>query len=258
MMIAAKKHATMLFLLAAPLLFSGCLKCEVLLDLDKSGSGSLETSYSISENAVAQLKSMVKLSKQLGQMSGESAESTLKNPELLLFLDPSEEKLLARLNQYKKFGLEVDKLRVKSRNSWRSVDLRVEFDSIAEIAKTDFFPNIGFSLYKRKSGDYVFFRQNFNAGNPNKSVVQTPSAQRLITPIIEGFDVTVKVHTPTRVLDTNADSRGLNSATWIFDQDKDPKSFQRLQNQEYIILLDGAGMAIPDIKIVEKKGPEQK
>jgi hypothetical protein len=257
MMKTAKQHALMI-LLAVPLLCSGCLKCEVILDIQKDGKGSIEASYSVSENAVAQLNSMVKLSKQLNQMSADSAKKDLKDPELLLFLDPDEKKIRARLAEYKKFGLEIDKLRVKTRNSWRSVDLRLEFDDLAEVAKADFFSEIGFSLYKRKSGDYVFFRQNFNAGNPNAAIVKDPSAQRLISPILEGFEVTVKVHTPTRVVDTNADSSGLTSATWTFRQDKDPQSFQKLQNQEYIILMDGSGISIPDIKIVKKEGSEAK
>lgn len=246
-------------LLAVPLLSTGCLKCDMLLELAADGSGYMEVTYSISENAVAQLNSMLKLGKHLDQVSAETPTAPLEDPKLMLFLDPDENKIRDELSKYKKYGLKLDKLRVKSRNARRTVDIRLEFKNIAEVAKADFFSDIGFSLYRRKSGDLVFFRRNMNADNPNKNILADEAAQKMVAPILEGFEVTVKIHTPGKVLDSNAQSHGLTSATWSFIQDTDPKAFQKLQEQEYIILMDGSGVTIPDIKVVteKQKVPEQ-
>ncbi len=243
--------------LLIPALCTGCLKGELLLEIDKHGSGSLEASYSITENAVAQLKSMVDLAHRLEDMSLGKSKAPEPDPGILLFLDPDEQKIRAELAKYEKSGLKLDKLRVRSRNARRSVDLRLKFNDIIDVARADFFADIGFSLYRRKSGDLVFFRKSMNENNPQKGVLADESAQRLIAPILEGFMITVKIHPPGRILESNATSAGLNSATWVFDQDKDPRAFHRLQNQEYIMLIEGEGITIPDIKIVTSKPEKQ-
>jgi len=228
----------------------GCLKADLMLEIGKDGSGSLEASYTITENSIAQLNSMVNLSHQLNKIGLGTSEKPAADPEILLFLDPDENRIRSNLAKYEKHGLKIDKLRVRSRNSQRSVDLRLNFDNIAEVAKADFFADNGFSLYRRKSGDMLFHRKSMNADNPDKDALLDPEAQKMVAPILGGFMVTVKVLTPGRVLETNADSSGLKSATWIFDQDRDAKAFQRLQNQTYMILIEGADITIPDIRIV--------
>lgn len=243
-------------LLTLSLFATGCLKCDILLALSPDGSGYIESSYSITENATSQIRSMVKLGKQLDMVTSSVSSEPTRNPEMMLFLDPDENQIRKELAKYEKFGLVVNKLRVRSRNSTRFVDIRLDFKDIAKVAQADVFADIGFSLYRRKSGDLVFFRRNLNAGNPDKDILDSPEAQRMIAPILEGFNVTVKVHTPGRILDSNAHTRALKSATWTFDQDKDPKAFQNLQSQEYIILIDSTGITIPDIKIETKKAVE--
>ncbi len=244
-----------LLLLALPFLSTGCLKCDILLELSPDGSGSLESTYSVTESATAQLKAMLKLSQQLGQIST-GVQADPKDPEMMIFLDPNEGRIRKKLAKYKKYGLTLDKLRIKSRNARHTVDIKLKFEDIAKVAQADFFSDIGFSLYRRKSGDLVFFRHNLNAGNPNKELLASTDAQEMIAPILEGFDVNVKVLTPGRVLDSNAHTRSVRSATWSFDQDKDPSAFQKLQSQEYIILIESTGITIPDIRIVTEKKKE--
>ena len=251
----AKQPTALLTLALLPFLFTGCLKCDILLELSPDGSGSIESTYSVSENAIAQLNAMVKLGKQLDEISGDQSREALKDPEIMLFLNADKDKIRARLAPYEKNGLVLDKLRVRSRNAWRTVDIRLEFDDIAKLAKADFFKDIGFEFYRRQSGNYVLKRPSMNADNPNNETVNNADARRLMAPVLEGFEMTVKVHTPGRVLESTAPGGGAglsSAATWVFDLEKDPKAFQKLQDQEFIILIDGTGVNIPDIKLDKK------
>jgi len=111
-------------LTSLPLLLSaGCLKCDMILDLAKDGSGSLEVNYSISENSISQLDAFAQLTRQLDAVSGKQPDALLKDPDMLLFLRPEEEQLKKRLSAYQKNGLTVEKLRVSSNNARASASL---------------------------------------------------------------------------------------------------------------------------------------
>lgn len=252
------KHLAVVIIATIPLVIcSGCLKCDLTLDITKNGAGFIEVNYSISENAVSQLNALANVTKQLDAVSGRKPETVLKDPDMMLFLTPEEDKLRKRLSVYKKNGLTIDKLRVSSNNAWRNVELRLNFLNIADVARADFFPDAGFSLYRRSNGSYVFLRKSISEAAKNKNILLTADTQRLIAPILEGFDVSIRIHTPGRILDSNAHSKAVASATWTFDQERDPSAFQKLQKQEFVILIDGTDVKIPDIKIV-KTTPEPK
>lgn len=245
-------------LTSLPLLISsGCLKCDMILDLTKDGSGSIEVNYSISENSIAQLDTFAKLTRQLDAVSGKQPDAVLKDPDMMLFLRPEEEKLRKRLSAYQKNGLTIDKLRVSSNNSWRNVDLRLKFLNIADVARADFFADAGFSLYKNSKGNYIFLRKSMSESSRGKTTLLNPDTQKLAAPMLEGFHFSVKIHTPGRVLESNAHDKSVTSVTWNFDQDRDSAAFQKLQNQEFAILIDGTDVKIPDIKIVKTR-PEPK
>ena len=237
-------------ILAAPVLITGCLKADLLLDLKQDGSGYLEAEYTLSETSINQIKSMVKLSQDLDKVSLGKSQKQPPDPAMLLFLDPDETKIRSELEKYSKFGLSVNKLRVRSSSGQRTVDMKLEFNSIADLARADFFSDIGFSLYRQKSGDLVFHRKSMGENKSAANIFDDENARRLIAPILEGFMVTVRIQPPGRILESNADSSGVSSATWTFDQEKDAKAFQRLQNQEFTMLIDSTGVKIPDIKIV--------
>lgn len=241
-------------LISLPLLTStGCLKGDLLLDITKDGSGSIEVNYSISENAISQLDALSKLSIQLDTVSGRQPAVLLKDPDMMLFLRPEEDKIRKRLAVYQKNGITIDRLRVNSNNSIRNVDLRLKFLNITDVARADFFPDAGFSLYKNDKGNYIFLRKSMSESGRGKTTLLNPDMQKLAAPVTEGFSVSIKVHTPGRVLESNAHDKGVASATWTFDQERDPAAFQKLQNQEFAILIEGKDVRIPDIKIVKTR-----
>lgn len=240
-------------ILAALLPFaSGCLKGSFTLDINRDRSGSFEANYAVSETAISQISSLIQVSRQLEALSS-SVKRNEQKEDIMLFLNPDETRLRQLISRYEKDGVRLDKLKIRSKDSRRSVDLRVEFTDIVKLAKTDFFPDIGFSLYRKPSGDYIFFRKNLASEQSSADILKTPEMQRLINPFLSGMEVSVKLRAPGRILQTNAHNHGLKSATWIFEHDKNPGAFEALQKQEYIAVIDGSELSIPDIRIVKAK-----
>lgn len=227
---------------------TGCPKLAQTLTLTETGSGSFEVSYSIPEQAIDQLKAMASLHRQMVAASGQPFETDQGYEDAYLFLDPDEDALRAKIGKYKANGVEIEQMNVQTRNAWRQVHLKIRFRDIGELAETDFFNDYGFSLYKSPKGNYVLYREAPEAEHEYPTNLDDPKISRSLTPILGGFNVTVHVNTPTQILKTNAQRHTAHTASWQFDYDRDPNAFVYLQKQTFMIVFDGRGLSLPQIK----------
>ena len=235
------KVLPVLVLLAA----SGCLKLDETLTIEKNGSGNIELTYIIPEQTVAQMKSMFKLRDQMDLITGQSAPQTKEEIFQRLFFDPAEERIRQQLKRYEPFGITIDTLKVETRSSARNVNLKVLFADLARLAKTDFFPEHGFTLARNKDGTYTFYR----ASEPNGSQENIGSeAAGLLTPVLNGFRAALKINTPGKIIETNASRKTLYNAAWIFEFDKDPNAMTALQRQNMKIVFDGKDLNLPEVR----------
>ena len=239
-----------LIALALVIALQGCLKVDETLTIEKNGSGNLDVLYSVSEQTIAQMKSMFKLRDQMAAVTGDDAPQTMEDRFQQIFFDPSEAQIRALFKKYESLGIQVETLKVDTRNATRTVNLKITFSDLAKVGRADFFPHHGFSLTHNSDGTYTFFRSPESDSFLRPQDVGADSG--LLSSVLTGFRVAIKVTTPGKVLETNASRRTLYNSAWIFDYDKDPKAVTALQNQKMKIIFDGNGINLPELRQLTK------
>lgn len=228
---------------------SGCIKVDHTLTLEKNGSGNFELLYSIPEQTVSQMKSMFRLRDQMNTVLGQAMPPTMEDEFEQAFFDPSEEKITRLVKKYEKFNIKMDTLKVETRNAVRNITIKLAFADLSQVAKADFFPRHGFSLFRNKDESYTFSRlPDSDQTTLLKPHATIPEASGLLTPVLSGFRVALKVNTPGKILESNASRKTLYNAAWIFDFDKDPNAVEALQNQSMKIVFDGKGSHLPEVR----------
>lgn len=232
---------------------AGCIKSDMTITLNADGSGVLEASYEISEVAVSQVKEMNKVREMMTKINVTNESFDLSHPVAAALFDPEEASLRRAFARYSGNGITIEKLRVDKRDQWRSVVIKLPFNNITNVAKADFYPDYGFSLIKRKDGNYLIRRRSEASGNGIAGILNTSASSKLISSVLSGFKVVVKVVVPSKVLDSNANTKGLYSAVWSFDYDKDVNAFTALQNQDFTVMFDGKTLNLPQILYKQDK-----
>jgi hypothetical protein len=225
----------------------GCLKTEHDLRIKEDGTAEYRLDYSISEQAIVQLRAMEKLKQQLAEASGMPAPANTLHPLLAAFLDPDETTIREAITAYKDDGIALKNLDVESRAAWRNVKLQIEVKDLKKAAQTDFFKAHGFDLNRDDAGRYVFWREP-HINKPGE-IPKAPSEAELrdLIPIVSGFNTTVNVTVPGRIYASTAFRSTLNTATWIFDFDREPAAIQTLQHQPFRIVFDSQNANLPEL-----------
>jgi hypothetical protein len=235
--------------LALAVLSSGCVKMEQNLILRENGSGSLELNYSIAEQTVGQIDSILKLSRDLESVQGTNAAANVSADLSRLLFSPQKAEILAKLKEYEQFGIVTDKAEIKTRDIRRTVSIKVRFNSLSDLAKTDVFQAYGFSVQKDRNGSYVLSRdpavQN-PAIRPDYSDAETA---RMVTPLLNGFHVSFSISTPGRIIESTGVSAGPYTTTWLYDFDRNPNAVTALQSQQFRVVFDGAGLKLPELQV---------
>lgn len=233
-------------LILSIILLNGCLNLDQTLTIQKDGSAMLDVTYSLTENSIIQAKAMLKLKEQMNAYSMNKKPDSTQDKYVLLLLDPVQDSLRKELNSYKPYGITIKHLRVETRREFRYVSIKLAIDNLAKAAETDFFRAYGFSLTKTPNDNYRFLRPRSIAqqGSP---YAFSESDIRVLTPILNGFHVEIKIVTPSRILKTNAPKSVENVAEWIFDFDNNPNAIVALQNQNFDVLFAGPGLDLPRI-----------
>jgi hypothetical protein len=225
-----------LLLPALALLASGCLKLEETFTIRADGSATLDLVYDISEQAVSQMKALLKVKAQMAALTGD--EPVAQDDRLELFLNPAEDQIRRRLKPYEKLGITVDRLRVETRDNWRHVQLKATCKNLTDLAKADFFADCGFSLSRDKDGNYTLVRDP-ESQNETPAGLPDPETLKLMTPILDGFSTTFKIATPGKIIRTNAHSKSAYAVSWEFNFNKDPSAINKLQDQQFKVVFEG-------------------
>ncbi len=238
------------FFLAAVLILPGCIKVDGTLSLEKNGAGNLELIYALPEQTVTQMKSMFKLRDQLDSVMGQTVPKTLEDDFEQAFFDPSEDRIKQLVKKYEKSGITLDTLKVETRNAVRNVILKLMFSDLKQLSSADFFQKHGFSLFRNKNDTYTFTRSPDTGQTPSQAPLTEAESVGMLSPILGGFRVALKVNTPGRIIETNASRKTLYNAAWIFEFDKNPKALETLQKQSMKIVFDGKGSQRPEVRQV--------
>ncbi len=225
----------------------GCIRLDQALTLREDGSGRLEVTYTIPEQTIEQLRAIYKLREDMDAAAERETEFTLGQQYLRLYLEPELGKLRKDLKQYERYGVTVEKLNVESRGAARHVKFKLAFTSLAEIAKTPIFKQYGFSLSKNSDNNYVMVRAPMDTSPLPETDLSNAEATRVLSPLLSGFRVTLRVTTPSAIRATNAPKRSLRTAEWTFDFSDDPYALRTLQRVTPQIVFSGTGGKLPEV-----------
>lgn len=216
---------------------SGCIKMEHDLTFKADGTATYRLKYSISEQAIVQFRAMEKLKGQLAEANGEPPPGIEMDPLLHLFLDPDKVTLRKAFSKYESLGVKITKLESNVISSWHNIEIKLEIKDLAKLANSDFFKSNGFNLTKESNGDYVFYREPY-INRPGK-IIKVPTEEELkqLIPFVSGFNTTVRIKVPGNIKSTTAFDSTRNSASWIFDFDRDPNAIQTLQHQAFRVVF---------------------
>ena len=235
-------------LLSFLILSVGCIRIEQTLTIKKDASGSCDIYYSMSEQTIVQLKAMLKLREQMAAASENISGLIQEDDFTRMLIDPIENDMRREIKKYEKYGITLERMKVESRNAWRHVRMKILFDNLEEAAKTDVFQEYGFSLSKNTNGNYLFYRKGENDDSKKTRKFSDHETVRLLTPLLGGFKVVLRLNTPGKILKTNAPQKSLYSAIWNFDFDKNPDAVLGLQNESLMLVFEGDGLNLPEIK----------
>ena len=234
---------------AALLLSCGCLKFEQQLTLKEDGSGTLEISYSLAEQTVAQVEAMNKLRRELVAAAGTNAPTARPAGFDSFLFNPQKGEIVTKLKEYEPRGIVVEKMELKSLDIRRNVNIKIRFNSLAEFAKTDFFQAFGFSVTKDAQGNYVLERPPSHQTPAVRPDMSDPETLRVLSPLLNGFSVSFTVNSPARILRTTAPITTPYSASWRFDFDRDPDALMAMQSQCFQLVVDGNAIKLPEIQL---------
>lgn len=230
------------------LAFPGCLKLEQVLTIGKDGSGTLDLSYSVTEQAATQIAQMLQFKEKIDKITGDAdTEKALDGYYTKLFMTPTEEAFKREFKKYEKNGVTLNTIMVSAKEGKRSVKLKASFRSLAELQKADFFPQYGFSVKKLNDDSCFFFRDRMNRDDQTAPMLSDDQQMRVVQPFLSGFNVALRVVTPGKILKSNSASKALYTASWNFDLDTDADALLHLQNQQFKIIFDGKGMNLPNV-----------
>ncbi len=233
-----------LLLIVALALSAGCIKLSETMTLNDDGSGTIDITYTLPEETVTQISGMMKLADDLAEAEGNPPPGDAHG-YLELLLNPSESRIKRQVENYGVDGLELKTVKVQSRDGSRQVTLQLTFKNIHDLAKTDFFADRGFTLTRVQGGNYRLERKGIETTSTQPVDIDDPQVVRLLTPILGGFDATIGVKTPGRILQANTTRRSLRQAVWNFEFNRDAADFRSFYTKDLVVVFEGAGLSLP-------------
>jgi hypothetical protein len=221
---------------------AGCIKVDQTLTLNKDGSGELAVSYGMSEQTIAQMEAMKEMSKNMAEANGEPVEDD-DSP-----FDFNEDDVREQFAKLKDKGITLKSVKSETRDGWKYMNLVVAFKDMNALAETDFFSDSQLSLTKDADGNYVLLQKSgdFGMGEEGQSPEQQKAMMEQMKPMFAGMRIAMTIKVPTKVLETNATEHNDNSASWIYDIDKDSDALSKMQNDMKLVFV-GKGVNLPVI-----------
>jgi len=229
-----------LLVLAVVAAFSGCIKVDQTLTISENGSGMLNLSYSMKEQTIQQMESM-------SQMQGAQSGSESKADEKPFDFDP--ESVKKELEKFKDQGITVKSVTTESANGWKTMNVKLAFDDLASLAKTDFFKENKLTLKKNAEGNYVFKQasKSAGAGAEMDDKKMDDAMIKQMAPMFAGMKISHSIQVPGKILSSNATKTEGNTASWVFDVDKDPSVLAKIKDMNMEIVFEGADVELPDM-----------
>lgn len=238
--------------LAALLVTAGCIKVDQTLTLGRDGSGTVDIRYGMAEQTIAQLEAM----QQMGKSLGDSVEVEQEESPF----DFDEAKLRQRFEEEKPDGVELLSVASEVVDGWKYMTVKLRFDDLAALKQTGFFADSGMSLTQDGNGNYVLTQRNGNGGGAMGSPGQedmNPEMMQQMAAMFAGMRIATSVVVPTSIVETNATEVSGQTASWVFDVDKDPSVLGKLDSMDLRVVFAGDGLKLDAVTEDEAPAPAE-
>ena len=226
---------------------TGCVHVEQSLTINPDGSGTLEVNYGMPLETIAQMES---LSQQASAMEGFTNDT-----ETTSLFDFNEEDIRKDFKDYERHKVTLDSVQTIESNGWKYVNLKVKFAHLKGLSKTELIADRSISLTKNEDGSYVFKQTAPEMANDLTNIegVDQAAIQAMMVEMMKGFYASLRVNTPGKVLETNAQRQEDQTAIWEFDLEKDKQALDRAQKLNTFVKFDGQGLDLEEFGGSEKK-----
>lgn len=239
---------------------TGCIKTEHKLTIEPDGGVTYKLEHSISEHAIVQLKAMDKLRVQLAKAGSDEITTDNNHPLFRAFLDPNADEIRKELKPFESVGVRIKKLEVDARSGWAQVEMALEADNLAKVAETDFFKEHGFNIKRQTNKEgkeqLVFSRDAHVEANGTIVPTLSKKEEKELIPILGGFETSIKITVPGRIVNSTAFGTTLYTASWEFDFDREANALIALQRQPLRIVFESINdQHIPSVSYNGSKYP---
>lgn len=240
----AARRSVAAWILAGLLSAVGCVRIQEELTLNADGSGRLRLVYAMSEQGLAQIDSAVGLARQMDASAGSNvvagSDRDLENP---LFFE--EDRISRAFRKYRDGGVTLDAVKVTTREGWKYADLTISFRSLDALSKLWLFQDSVLTVKRTPEGNYFLYQQPVNFASDVD--LRNPAVMREMAPLLAGFQVTVKIESPARVMQSNALRRADRMVQWDVNVDRDPKAVGQLQAEGLYVVLNGSEITLSEV-----------
>ena len=144
---------------------AGCLKMDQTLTINKDGSAMLDMSYGMQESTIAQMEAMEKMSEQMAAQMGEEGEDVGDEDDDSDSFEFNEESIREDFKELEEHGVELVDLNSEIKDGWKFINMKVRFQDLKSLAKTDFFKDSDMSLKRNADGNYVLSQKSDDMGH---------------------------------------------------------------------------------------------
>jgi hypothetical protein len=233
---------------ALALALTGCIKLDQTLTLEKDGSGTLDVRYGMSEQAIAQLEMMEQMSQSMGEGDGAGIEMDADTPFDFDFDEAQVREDFASQNLE---GVELLSASSETVDGWRYMELKIKFDSLDALMKTEFFEDSEMSLAKDAEGNYVLSQRSGDGDDAAGASAgdEEMQAQMLeqMSAMFAGMHIANRIVVPSEIVETNATEVDGRTAAWVYDIDEDPSVMTKLENLSMRVVFSSDGVSMPEL-----------
>ncbi|MCS6770706.1 MAG: hypothetical protein NZ740_01615 [Kiritimatiellae bacterium] len=187
----------------------GCFHVRQMISLHADGSGEFHAFYS------APLEVIRAIEEQAGSEAGEG-----EGPVQFSF---DESQIREDFKDYEAQGIRLEHVAVRETEGRKEVELRIWFESLNALARTEFLSDRQILLRRLEDGSMEFAQ----IAPPIQPAAL--DLQESLREALKGFRAELAVETPADILEANADRMEGRRAVWMFDVDRDPDALRRVQ-----------------------------
>lgn len=221
-------------------LLAGCLRVDQTLTIKADGSGELDMSYAMQESTIRQMEQMAKM-----QASQEDPEAQTDGDQF----EFNEESLRKQLAPYEEQGVEIIAIDSKTAEGWKTMHVRLGFKDLDALMKTDSMKDSNLSIKKTPEGNYVLLQQSGDDADADGTGEQdmTPEMLQQMAPMFAGMKIVQRIKVPGKIIKSNASEVVGDTASWIYDVDKDPSVINKIRKLNMEIEFEGKGLDLKEI-----------